>query len=94
LNHEHIPTDFLQADIRKHGRRHLVFATDQQLETLCKAESWYADSTFKLCRRAFQQLLAINAFLETEDDAKEVPLVFVLVCGREKKDYRKVSHLI
>ena len=31
LCHEHIPDGFLKADIKKHGKRHLIFATDQQL---------------------------------------------------------------
>ena len=45
------------------GRRHLLFASQQQLEVLCRAKAWYIDGTFKLCRKLFSQLLTINAFV-------------------------------
>ena len=56
---------------------------------------WYIDGTFKLCRRPFQQLLAINAFVRNEDHAKQIPLVFVLMYGRKKErlPQGKPSHL-
>jgi len=48
LCQEHLPDAFLKADIKKHGKRHIILATDQQLERLSKAKSWYIDGTFKL----------------------------------------------
>ena len=52
------------------SRRHLIFATDAQLSALSGAKNWYVDGTFKL-------LLTVNAFVRSEDHAKQVPLVFV-----------------
>ena len=36
------------------------------------------------------QLLTVNAFVRSEDHAKQVPLVFALMSGKKKKDYRAV----
>lgn len=93
VQEDHIPADFLKGDIIKQGRRHLIFATDEQLRLLRKAKSWYLDETFKFCQHPFKHVLTISAFVRSEDDAKQVPLVFILMSGSEKKDYRKVNVL-
>ena len=94
LDNTHLPDDFLQADVEARNRRHLVFAVAEQLELLSKAKTWYIDGTFKLVRQPFTQLLTVNAFVRSGDAAKQVPLVYVLMSSRRKKDYKKVSYSI
>ena len=94
LDDNHLPDDFLQADVEARNRRHLVFAVAEQLELLPKAKTWYIDGTFKLVRQPFTQLLTVNAFVRSGDAVKQLPLVYVLMLSRRKKDYKKVSFSI
>lgn len=90
LQEEHIPDGFLQGDVLAKERRHIILATEQQLGLLAKAEGWYMDGTFKLCRHPFTQLFSINVFVRREDCVKHVPVLFVIMSGRKARDYRKV----
>lgn len=76
---------FYQAEVYVKKRRHLIFATDEQLTILAKAKSWYLHGTFNLERRPFQQLVMINAFIRSGNHTKQVPLVFVLMSGKSMK---------
>ena len=76
------------------GCRHLIFASDRQLEVLAKSKTWYVDATFKLCRHPFLQLLKVNAFVKNNDRVKQVPLVFIIMSGRKKHDYKAVLQAV
>lgn len=68
----------------------MIFATSQRLDLPDRPKSWYVHATFKLCRQPFSQLLTVNAFIKADDYTKQVPLVFVLMLGKKKLDYRGV----
>ena len=86
-----IPDNFLQCDVTVKDRRYLIFASLQQIMTLTRARTWYLDGTFKLVREPFKQLLTINAFVRSGNYAKQLPLIFVVMSGRKKTDYKKVN---
>ena len=87
LNSPEGPITVRNARLKYQRKIHLVFATSQQLQQLVKAKN-YVDGTFKLCRQLFSQLFTINTFVKSGDRAKQVPLLFVVISGRKKRDYR------
>lgn len=90
LSETHIPENFLHYDITVCGRRHLMFSTEEQLSLLRRAKHWYADATFKVLRRPFTQLFSIHTIVHCNNNLKQVPLMFAMMSGKRRKDYKKV----
>ncbi|XP_053390676.1 uncharacterized protein LOC123565429 [Mercenaria mercenaria] len=93
LVEEALPDGYLCCDLTVDGARHIIFATNTQLDVLQKAKRWYVDGTFKVLRSrdTFEQLYSIHAFLKNDEgETKQVPLVFIFMSRKRKKDYKKV----
>ena len=87
---EKLSSSFFRAEVRNGERRHLIFATDQQLQLLKKAKTFYIDGTFKVVRQPFYQLLSIHSFVRCGDDMKQLPLLFAVMAGKTSEDYTQV----
>ena len=74
------------------SRRGAICNSQEMSSSLASAKCWYVDSTFKLVRNPFKQLLNVNMFSRSGEYAKQVP-AFVLMSGKKKKDYKKVRLL-
>ena len=94
LNEEHIPDNCLQADVKVDDRRHIMFATENMLKLSNNSKTWYIDGTFKVVKTPFTQLLSIHSFVRCGECVKQVPVAFILMSGKRKKDYKKVFKTI
>ena len=91
LKEDVIPPGFYQAEVKGKKRRHLIFATEQQLSQLAATKTWYIDRNDKIVKDPFHQLVSISAFVMSAESAKQVPLAFVLMSSKKKRDYKKVG---
>ena len=94
LNYDHLPDNFVSADISVGDRRHLVMYTEPQLKLMKRTKRWYIDATFKIVKAPFMQLLSVHGFVKHGENYKQVPLAYALMSGRKKNDYRAVFHTL
>jgi hypothetical protein len=64
VDQDFIGEGFLREDVKIYGMRHLVFATDLQLELLSKAKSWYVDGTFRDGKKTLDATFHSTCFFE------------------------------
>lgn len=58
------------------------------------SKTWYVHGTFKVLKAPFTQLFSIHSFVRSGNCTKQVPLAFILMSGKCKRDYRKVLKAI
>ena len=92
LDYNWIPQEFLQRDNKISGARHIVFTTLPQLQLLNNASVIYCDATFKVVRQLVSQLFSFHSFLgdANNENVKQVPLAFIMISRRRKRDYTAV----
>ena len=68
------------------------FASLPQLNLLSHASVIYCDATFKVVRQPFCQVFSLHYFLSDRngDKVKQVPLAFVMMSCRRKRDYTAI----
>ena len=71
-----------------------MFASQRQLELLGRAKRWYVDATFNVVKPPFTQLWSIHAFVKSGDDTKQLPLLFCVMSGKRKRNYRAVLRAV
>ena len=86
LDEDYIPVNFYRGDVKVENQRHMIFATDREIQVLHVSKTWFVDATFNVVKSPFSQLFNIHAFIKANGKL----LMFILMSGKRKSDYKKV----
>ena len=85
------PKPFLRHDSGQNVRdRVIVFATDESLRVLCRANTWFMDGNFSLAPPVFEQLYVIRAPL----GMKCISCVYALLSGKSETVYTEMLEAV
>lgn len=90
LQHNALPKHFFIGEINVGDKRHILFASKEQLRDLQNMRRWYVNGTFHVAELPFSQLFTIHGFVTKDGNSKQIPLLYVLMSGRELSDYDAV----
>ncbi|CAB4373540.1 unnamed protein product [Rhizophagus irregularis] len=81
--------EFLAREIEFNEEKMMIFCTTSKFQYLQDAEYWLMDGTFKTVPLLFQQMYTIHAPVGGEN-ARVLPLVYVLITGKSKECYTRL----
>ena len=82
---ECLADDVLLKDIID-DERLIILATKKQLNLLKRAKTWFVESTFKFVKPPFVQLFSFHAFVKSNDEVTQAPLLFCFMSRRQTSD--------
>lgn len=91
---ETIREEFFRRTVVVGAKKHFIFCTATQTNSMVKGKTWYIDGTFKVVKHPFYQLLSIHCFIKSEECMKQIPLCFVVMSGKRSKDYKAVLNAV
>lgn len=91
LKPEHLPKVFYRGEAAVGGKRHLLFATHDQIKDLQSMKRWYVDGTFHVAHLPFSQPYSIHGFIKKDFKSKQIPLLYIMMSGKELNDYDAVK---
>ena len=67
-----LPANFYRIHVTVGEERHLIFATEEQLQLLAACPQWFIDGTFAIIDKPFMQLFSISGFINFEGKKDDI----------------------